>query len=99
MLFEIHLKTFQSSLQLGYQGNFGVLSSWVAFQKELHLPGCTRGVHYPLPPAWSCSRETHFLFKPTPDTIGVMMMERNDVNGGVAEVQRKNHPAFGERIF
>jgi len=81
------------------KGNFGVVSNWASFQRDLTLPGCKQVIHYPLPPKWTCSRETHYIFRPTPDTLAVVHLERTDRNGATAVANRATHPAFGELVY
>jgi hypothetical protein len=56
-------------------------------------------LHYPLMPTWLQSRELAYIFRPTPDTMGIAMLERVKYNGGVCKVQRADMPALGARIY
>ena len=50
-------------------------------------------------PTWLQSRELAYIFRPTPDTLGIAMLERVKYNGGVRKVQRTDTPALGARIY
>jgi hypothetical protein len=56
-------------------------------------------VHYPLMPTWLQSRELAYIFRPTPTTLGIAMLERLGGNGGTAKRQRAHSPALGARIY
>jgi hypothetical protein len=59
----------------------------------------TQVLHHPVLPVWLASREVGYLFRPTPDTLGVGLVERVRCNGGSAKLQRNATGALGQRLF
>jgi hypothetical protein len=78
------------------------ISEWPWASNKRSWVGCVWGaqvVHHPILPVWLTCREMAYIFRPTPTTLAVALIERRDCNGGAAKVQRADMPALAARLF